>query len=321
MTVPTTWTARTAPITILCPRCGTVASDASSGACSGCGLGWRRDGNILVWDGPSVEPGAQGLPGDWLSRQRARVGNVLENAVHPLRAPWSPLVWLSQSRLEAYYRRTIEDQDLADAWRSRYLKGLNLPRQAVLLDHGCGRGRIVALAVNSGLTVAAQDIAAHPWWNQLPAASFQVVPAAYDRLPWKDSQFDVACDFGVLGHLPPLPLSRLFSEMFRVLHDGGFWIIQEANSHGYAARVTEKYYGRIYSIEQVSDLAKSTGFDIVDHWFEGFQAPLMPNAINYVRKVILARQLDLDDSGSRLAAALASRRRRQWVLRLQRKAK
>ena len=219
-------------------------------------------------------------------------------------------------RVEQYYRRTVSDRALADAWARHYLAGLPIEPGARVLDHGCGRGRNAALLAQLGFRVAAQDVQAHVWWRNIAGCDFREVPATVSQLPWSDNEFALVLDAQVIHHLDERHLERLAREIYRVLVPGGYWLLLEANADSYGASALLKYYGHLHTLEHVQHVTSAAGFREVDHSYEGVYAPLFPVAINFVRKQAWPGPMTVDDFGSRLEAMIPERRRALWLLRL-----
>lgn len=126
---------------IACPACGvgclkSADGDVQGGQCPQCGQIWQKKGNVIEWKAPA---------GTYRKRSLRNYWNALKFYFDPLASPISPLAILGKARTEKYYERTLSDRTLAENWGRHYLQDLNLPDEAVVLDHGCGRGRNVAL--------------------------------------------------------------------------------------------------------------------------------------------------------------------------------
>lgn len=246
------------------------------------------------------------------------IATLVARQFHPLSSRLSPLRWISDWRVERYYRRLLRDDATPQRWAAHYLRGLDLPAGAAVLDHGCGRGRHAAILSRLGFDVSAQDVAAHRWWSELPRTRFQVVPPDAPRLPWPGGAFAAMFDFEVLHYVGADGLDRLCAEAFRVLRPGGYWILLEANDEGVGAALPRRQIGRLHSLDRVRAAVGRAGFTEVDVDYEGFYAPVLPLFVNLLRKQLWPRRYDVADFDSALAAALPPRWRARWRLRLQR---
>ena len=236
--------------------------------------------------------------------------------VSPLGSRLSPLRYFSDWRVEQYYRRTLRDRAVADTWARHYLSGLDLDARAPVLDHGCGRGRNTALLAQLGFEVAAQDVVAHPWWQAVRECQFQQVPASAPRLPWTNESFGLVLDVQVIHDLEDRRLADLVDEVGRVLVPGGYWVLLEANAAGYGAWMPRRYWGRLHTLDRVRELTAQAGFRECDCRYEGVYAPVLPSAINFLRKQAWPGTFSVDDFGSPLETMIPDDRRAFWVLRL-----
>ena len=298
------------PHLLACPWCGAevdAVSARASAACDHCGRPVRFEGEILVWAAPETAP----------ATPKRNLRELILRQFNPLVSRLSPLRYFSDWRVEGYYRRTVSDSGVAQRWSDHYLAALALPRGAAVLDHGCGRGRNVGMLTQLGFRVGAQDLQPSAWWKRLGGCTFQAVPAAVPRLPWTDGAFQAVLDVEVIHHLDESQLHNHAAEVFRVLAPGGAWILLEANSDSYGARLPLKYCGRLHSLEHVRRLAAEVGFNELDRSFEGLYTPVLPNLVNFVRKQLWPGPLMIEDFDSRLAAMVPAHRRALWLLRLQ----
>ena len=157
---------------ISCPSCGAAPESQSvavcePGYCKACHCGWTFERNALIWENSTT------------TRQKSRWGNLwrrIKNQFNPMTSLLSPIRLISNRRVDHFYKRTISDHDLAKRWENHYLGGLDLKEGDSILDHGCGRGRHIALATQLGYRVVGQDVTFNAWWNHLSANTFQIVP-------------------------------------------------------------------------------------------------------------------------------------------------
>ena len=291
---------------VACPWCGAAVSwrQGQSVTRDACAHPFSVAGNCLTWrsDAPAG--------------RRRNLWQLALRQLDPLSSRLSPARYLAEWRLEGYYRRTLSDAALADAWGRDYLDGLGLSKGARVLDHGCGRGRHSAILSRLGFTVSAQDVQSHPWWRELKDVTFQVVPPAAPRLPWTDRSFHLVLDVGVLHYIPASALPAVAGEVHRILDAGGCWVLLEANEQGYGAFANRRQIGRLHSLPYVRDVMAAAGFEEVDVAYEGYYAPVLPRLVNFVRTVAWPGPLDLSDRHSALAMRTPPERRALWRLRL-----
>lgn len=303
-----------APASVIsCPWCGgdpfgADANDAA-GACRTCAREWAAESYGIRW----VAPPHQVRPSRSLSAS-------LRGRLDPLVATWSPLVRRAGRTVDGYYDEALRSDERAQRWAARWLSGLDVRPGAKLLDFGCGRGRHLAMAARLGFECFGQDVAAHPWWQQLPGATIQLVPQEATRLPWASDAFDVVVQSMVAHHLDASRLAMHFSEITRVLAPGGYLLLEEANSEGLGARVARSYYGRLHSRDTMRRLAASAGLTVTDERTEGFYSPIAGRYVDYARRYLLSRTFDYVDDRSRLARGLPAARRRMWLARLRKPA-
>jgi SAM-dependent methyltransferase len=243
---------------------------------------------------------------------------LVRRQLHPLGSRLSPLRYLGDWRINQYYRRTLSDGSLAEQWRAHYLDGLRIDDNAAVLDHGCGRGRHAGLLGQLGFRVAAQDVATQSWWSHLTGVTFQCVPPSAPTLPWADSSFQLVLDVGVIHYLTDTQLHRLAGEVFRVLVPGGYWLLLEANTASYGARVMRSVIGNLHELSLVRQIARVAGFDEIDVDYEGFYAPVAPRFVQYLTTVMRPAPMELGEWNAPLANRIEPERRKLWRLRLMR---
>ena len=285
------------------------AEDSETGFCGNCDRPFSQADLVRTW----------AVPKDCVTPKRSLVRLALRQ-LDPLSSQLSPLRHFSDRRVEQYYRRTRDDLSLAQSWAGRYLEGLSLPDRALVLDHGCGRGRNVGVLTQLGFRMTAQDLQSHPWWSHFPHCEFQCVPACAPSLPWAARTFHAVFDFNVINHFDSSQLKSLVAEVTRVLMPGGCWVLLEPNTGSYGAFLPRKHYGRLHSLDSVRQLMVTAGLRLVDHDYEGFYAPVVPRLINFMRKQAWPSPLTIEDFDSRIAALIPPHRRAQWLLRVRKPA-
>jgi len=238
----------------------------------------------------------------------------------PLASPWSPVTRITRHRLEGYYTRCLSDRVLAESFARHYLKSCKLPERARILDHGCGRGRVVAMLSQLGHFVVGQEVTRHPWWQNLPHSPFVVCPSATNGFPYGEETFHLTVDFMVIGHIEGHSLPNLIGEIHRVLMPGGYWILLEANSKGWGAHVPRKHYGQLHDLEFVLNLTGQAGFECIGLDYEGFYSPFFPRLVNVFRKNLNPFfPLVIEDHDSAIARLVQPEKRGLWYLVLKKR--
>lgn len=100
-----------------------------------------------------------------------------------------------------------------------------LPAGARSLDYGCGTGRLVALARDSGFDCEGCDSFEGPWteWIDMAPGSAHghVHRMEGNRIPFPDASFDFVVSNQVFEHVSPSLLPQTLGEIARVLKPGG----------------------------------------------------------------------------------------------------
>lgn len=278
---------------LCCPDCGgRFETTPASLVCVGCGLTGILNENVATFPHPLPEPAK--TP----ERPLRTFLQKIDSGLHPLRGRFSPLRWYADRHLKRYYDRCLGDPALAEEFRRHYLPEA-VPGRAAL-DVGCGRGRITALLTQLGFQVVGLDLSPHPFWRKIQKATFIVSPG--NRLPFRDATFDLITHFQVLMYVKD-PQSHL-GEIHRVLKGGGYASFQVPNRNClrmlFAGRFGDTDFYRPYSRDELISLLKGTGFRVERMSSEMFYAPIFPQGINFLRRVLLAKDFDLFDRGSLL---------------------
>ena len=127
-------------------------------------------------------------------------------------------------------------------------------RDQVVLDLGCGKGRISRLALERGaretVGVDVSEAMLKAAAAALPAAA-RWVKANVQRLPFETASFDVVVCALMMGHVADL--ERALSEIARVLRPGGVLLLSDfhpyATLRGWQRAFTDAESGRSFAIE------------------------------------------------------------------------
>ena len=180
----------------------------------------------------------------------------------------------SWDRLRSLLRRdrlpVLPPQEGYDRWAASYEDNMNpvqtleaealarlLPdlRDRVVLDLGCGKGRVARLALERGaretVGVDVSEAMLKAAAASLPASSVRWVQADGRALPFEAASFDVVICALMMGHVDDLEAA--LSEIARVLRPGGLLLLSDfhpyATLRGWQRVFTDADSGRSFAIE------------------------------------------------------------------------
>lgn len=150
------------------------------------------------------------------------------------RAEADPYYWVAATQeadLESYHSSAERDCELFMSGLEGQVSG---DQRGSLLDIGCGIGRMTAPLAKYferavGVDVSPQMVErARALHEETSNVSFEVNSGA-DLSDFESGSFQVVCSYSVLSHLPADVVSAYFSEIGRVLSEGGvfryqFWV-------------------------------------------------------------------------------------------------
>ncbi len=297
---------------VVCPSCGSGAlkhdDKTSSLNCPKCASQAKCSENVIDWS-EEMNEGDRNVEIFTFSK--------LKRLLNPISSPLLPFRYISNFRIESFYKRTLSEEELAKNWMNHFFDGLDIPQKPVVLDCGCGRGRNVGLMTQLGWKVAGQDIYKHPWWQRFEGSGFQVLNLKNKNLPWVSESFDLGISVGLIHYMGREELSVFFQEMQRVIRPGGSFMLLEANSESYGKSAFQ--LPNCYTLEETKSIAVASGFDVLDSSYEGFYAPIFPLLINFIRRNFLWKSFDLSDYDSWVSKRIPMNRRGHWLLRLHRR--
>lgn len=309
---------------LACPQCGEQNLAQSSGSrnqCPGCKLEWSQDGNITQWHGEEDSGEQRLLPIEWIAGRKAtglaRIVFFCRQALWTLiKTSGFPLRFLMRRRLATFLRRSFVDKGLADHWRGHYLKGLNLPSDALVFEYSYRKQEKLGFAGLLGFRIIIQDIRRHAWWGEYPNAWFQKVSVTSRYLPIGDELVDLVFTDGVIFDMDRQNLNSYFRECLRILKPGGDLVIWGGNSLSRSrARSEIRWHGRIHSLDVVRLAVNASGFAELDVSFEGYSPPLFPEVTNMLRRALAPWQFKTYDCDSWLARRQRPENRAYWLLR------
>jgi SAM-dependent methyltransferase len=186
-----------------------------------------------------------------------------------------------------YNRGRLEDLD--DARNLAPLIDL-LPRQARVLDLGCGAGVPITLALSERYEVTGIDFSVEQITlakAQVPNASF--VQADMTACNFPGQSFDAVVSFFAIFHLPREEHAGLFEQVHGWLKPGGYFLATLALKDE-PAYTESDYFGQEmhwsnYDIEEYRELLIEAGFELIDEWL------LVDEAAGEAHPLVLTRRV------------------------------
>lgn len=151
---------------------------------------------------------------------------------------------------------------------------INLTKEALILDAGCGWGRIAYEFIGRGYN---NLIGIDLTFDLLKSfkqtiSSIPLVNADAINLPFKSNKFDLVYAVRVLQYIEKIELA--LKEFARVLKIGGKCVIIQPNPKNPYRRIA--YHTRLISVSNIKKLLESEGFRNIRINYYGFSFPKLP---------------------------------------------
>lgn len=170
---------------------------------------------------------------------------------------------------DAFANRT--QQDRAVDWLISCL-----PRNARVLDVGCGPGRVAARVSKAGHKVLGIDVSE----VMVKAAKKRVPDATFERVDYQDfftpgETYDgIVMQFALIVSISRAQLIEAFSKVFSMLKRGGVFAYASVAVSGES--VPTKFLGRpivasTFTTDETVQWLKNVGFEIVEHYEDRYQ--------------------------------------------------
>lgn len=138
-------------------------------------------------------------------------------------------VYKSAQGYDLYADSYEKDYEYLNSFENDVLyKFLGNLKDKEVLDVGCGTGRLIKFMSERGAQVSGTDVSEGMLEiarKNFPDLSF--VKAEAENLPYEDNSFDLVVAAFVIVHLKNL--DKFFEEVYRVLKDGGVFILSNIN--------------------------------------------------------------------------------------------
>jgi ubiquinone/menaquinone biosynthesis C-methylase UbiE len=192
---------------------------------------------------------------------------------------------------EEGYNLAAREYDKREAYLSSFEKNKLVPllgdlKEKNILDVGAGTGRLSVSFVGAGAQVTALDIS-EGMLTELAKKNNKIKTVVGDaeNLPFEKETFDVVTAAFLIVHLKNP--TRFFDEVYRVLKDGGFFLVTNINqkdppkikAHNHEF-VVESFYHRP---EKIKEILESLAFGIEKEIF------VKENDV-WVNQIILAKK-------------------------------
>ncbi len=148
----------------------------------------------------------------------------------------------------------------------------SFPKDASILDIGCGAGRDAALFINKGLALTGIDFSEKLLEiikTKLPTGKFLLMD--YEDLSFPDNRFDGVWANASLYHIPKENLLKIFKKIYKVLKNEGLFLATFRVGEG--EKMTEEKRGNAilhrfaayYQPKEIQHLLEKAGFVSVEY--------------------------------------------------------
>lgn len=169
------------------------------------------------------------------------------------------------------------------------------PKDKVILDIGSSFGWYEKYAIKNGCKkiygIEPEDRNLKKAQKAVPEA--ELVKGSAEKIPFKDSMFDLAVMFDVIEHLPKNTESKALKEIYRVLKHGGEFVLSTPNQNFLSNLLDPSWYfgHRHYSKNQLQNLFKKNGLKITEVQYGGGFFEEIGVLIFYIFKWVFRRQM------------------------------
>jgi ubiquinone/menaquinone biosynthesis C-methylase UbiE len=145
-----------------------------------------------------------------------------------------------------------------------------LPKNAYILDLGCGSGRDAHLLTEKGMRVLGVDFSANMIeiaQKKAPLASFQIMDI--EKISFSSEEFDGVWAASSLHHIHKQKMPKMIKKIHYILKEGGYFYISIKKGNGEIIEEDKRYgaYEKYWSLHEEKELRKIleiSGFTILD---------------------------------------------------------
>ena len=169
----------------------------------------------------------------------------------------------SNRRLDKLYQKYLSDPHTAEIfYRENFQDGI--PKDAKILDAGCGRGRVAATLTQLEYKIISFDIEKNDFWFKIDNQLFFMADIQF--IPLKNESFDVCTNFLVLGYVNDD--GKAIKELYRILKSNGILIVHVTNKGNlktkFSGKLLDEDHLREFFIVEIKNKLASVGF-IIEH--------------------------------------------------------
>ena len=187
----------------------------------------------------------------------------------------------SNRRMDKMYQKYLSDPSTAEIFYREIFTD-EIPKNAKILDAGCGRGRVAATFTQLGYEITSFDIEKNNFWDTIENQSFFMADIQF--IPIKNESFDACTNFLVLEYVDDD--SKAIKELYRILKSNGILIIHVANKGNlktkFSGKPLDEEHLREYFIDEIKKKVISVGFIIEHTSTSGFYSPLFTRFVNTI---------------------------------------
>ncbi|PIU41076.1 MAG: hypothetical protein COS99_06990 [Candidatus Omnitrophica bacterium CG07_land_8_20_14_0_80_42_15] len=292
-----------------CPSCkGNLTINDAAISCCRCGESFLLSKNVVDFRNKNIS-NSNKIGHRFNAKEINKYGRFLLN---PVSSPFSPLTLITKYRITKYYKDILGSETRASKFFNYYLEKADLQKNDIVLDYGCGKGRISAMMSLLGFRVIGCDIFEDAFRYQIKNSLFYLQNPQVSFYI-KNESINLAIDYLVINNIPELELENYLAAIQSKLKEKGYFLLVSANPKSYGAHIFYKYTSTVFSPELILSHLRKLKFKINIFRYDTFYAPFFPLLINWFR-LVLRKEFEMFDYNSRLASLINPEKRGVFVI-------